>query len=266
MRSQVRTCRRAGTLLALLGVPFFVVLCAAVLAAGTGTAHADAYRFWGFYQWQDDAWTLAKSGPSGVTPEDGAVEGWRLAVSGEKTPPRLPRAAGDFAQICGTTPEETGKKRVAVVVDYGLPGEAEGEPEPPDARGACAVVDQKASSAQVLAAVGNVREQQGLVCAIDEFPAKGCGDTVDAVPEFPSPEPSVSLALPAAATPTATESADGAEQAASDGGEGSAAEGSDGGSGGFPVVPVVGAAIVVGLVLGAFVIRRQRNADPGQTG
>jgi hypothetical protein len=256
MRSEVRNCRRAGLLLATLAVPFFVVLCAAVLAAGAGTAHADAYRFWGFYQWQDDAWKLAKSGPSGVTPKDGAVEGWRLAVSGEKTPPRLPRTSGDFDQICGSTPAETGRKRVAVVIDYGLPGEAEGEPAPPDARGACAVVDTSASSAQVLAAVGEVREEKGLICGIDDFPATGCGDTVDSVPDFPSPEPTVSLALPAAATDTASPDATTPEASGS----------GDGESGGFPVWPVAGAAIVVVLVVGGFMIRRQRDADAGETG
>ncbi|MEQ4205884.1 SCO2322 family protein [Actinopolymorpha sp. B17G11] len=261
MRSEIRRRRRAGLLYATLAVPFFVVLCAAVLAAvlaaGTGTAHADAYRFWGFYQWQDDAWALAKSGPSGVTPKDGAVEGWRLAVSGEKTPPRLPRAAGDFDQICGSTPAETGKKRVAVVVDYGLAGEAEGEPEPPDARGACAVVDAKASSAQVLAAIGEVREQKGLVCAIDDFPATGCGDAVDSVPEFPTPEPSVSLALPAAAAPAGDSSpAESSETAAS----------ADAESDGFPVLPVAAVAVVVVLIVGGFMIRRQRNADAGSAG
>lgn len=218
---------------------------------GAGTASAEAYRFWGFYQWTDGAWSLASKGPASATPADGAVEGWRLAVSGEKTPPRVPRADGDFDQICDGTAPEPGQKRVAVVLDYGLAAEEPSGKEPPEARGECAVVDTAASSAQVLAAVAEVREAKSLICAIDAFPPTGCGDPVAKDPTVESPEPAVSLVLPAAAT-QASEPA---------GNEPRASDEESGSGGGFPVWSVAGAVVVVGLVLGAYMIRRSRKAD-----
>jgi hypothetical protein len=216
-----------------------------------GTAAAEAYRFWGFYQWTDGAWTLSNKGPAAVTPKDGTVEGWRLAVSGENTAPRVPRADGDFDQICGGTDAESGRKRVAVVLDYGLAEEEPSGTKPPEARGACAVVATGASSAQVLAAVGEVREEKSLICAIDSFPPTGCGDTVDEDPTVESPEPAVSLVLPAAETPAETPD-DSTEEPA-------AAQNDGGSAGGFPVWPVVGAAVVLALVAGAVMIRRGRS-------
>ena len=224
-------------------------------ALGTGTAHAAAYRFWGFYQWKSSAWSLANVGPGAVTPKDGAVEGWRLAVSGEKSPPRVPRAAGDFTQLCGTTDPVSGKKRIAVVIDYGIAGEGDDPKPPPAARGACAVVDTKASSAQVLAAVASVRESKSLICAIDSFPATGCGDPVAKAPDVASPEPTVTLVLPVAATP-----ADKPTKKAGTATHDSTAAASDD-SAGFPVWQVVGAAVVVGLVVGGFMMRRRRATD-----
>lgn len=233
-----------------------VLLIVIATFAGTATAaDAAAYRFWGFYQWTNGAWAFATKGAAQVTPPDGAVEGWRLAVSGETTPPRLPRANGDFDQICATTPAEPGKKRVAVVMDFGLPEEAPAGSTPPDARGDCAVVDAKASSAQVLAEVATVREEKGLVCAIDTFPASGCGDQVDADPKVPSPEPAVQLVLPEAASPTPT-----AEASTPASPEPQANESSNDGGGGNPALVwiIVGVAIV--LALGAAVIARRRGS------
>lgn len=241
---------------------FLAMVATALLAGlftaglGTGTAHAAAYRFWGYYQWKSSAWAIANVGPSAVTPKDGAVEGWRLAVSGEKSPPRVPRAAGDFTQICGATDPVTGKKRIAVVIDYGIAGEADDQKPPPAARGACAVVDTKASSAQVLAAVASVRESKSLICAIDSFPATGCGDPVAKAPDVASPEPTVSLVLPVAATPADKPTK---RSTPSDVSDTPAAAADD--SAGFPVWQVVGAAVVVALVVGGFVLRRRRTTD-----
>lgn len=233
-----------------------VLLIVIATFAGTATAaDAAAYRFWGFYQWTNDAWAFASKGAAQVTPPDGAVEGWRLAVSGETTAPRFPRATGDFDLICANTPAETGKKRVAVVMDFGLPEDAPSGTNPPEARGDCAVVDAKATSAQVLADVATVREEKSLVCAIDTFPASGCGDQVDADPKVPSPEPTVQLVLPVAASPTPT-----AEASAPASPEPRANESSNDGSGNSILVwIIVGVAIV--LAVGATVIARRRGSS-----
>ncbi|REF34924.1 SCO2322 family protein [Thermasporomyces composti] len=237
-------------------------LVLAVVVAGP--ASAEAYRYWGFYQWKDGAWVLASSGPASVTPEDGAVDGWRLAVSGETTPPRPPRAPGDFEAICGGTPAEPGRKRVAVVVDYGLAEEETSGQALPQPRGACAVVDADASSAQVLAAVASVREENGLVCAIDSVPATGCGDTVPEEPDIPSPEPTVALQLPGG-TPEATSTAQANETttpnpAAAENTDGAANTDEQSSSRGVAVWSVVGVLVVAALVLAALVTRRRRGA------
>jgi hypothetical protein len=233
-------------------------LVIAVLTAGP--AYAEAYRYWGFYQWKDGAWVLANSGPASVTPEDGAVEGWRLAISSETTPPRPPRAAGDFDAICAGTPAEPGRKRVAVVLDYGLAEEDKSGQALPEPRGACAVVDADASSAQVLAAVASVREEKGLICAIDSVPATGCGDVVPEAPDVPSPEPTVALQLPSA-TPeaTATEQAAGTTTPDPVAGENTGdSEGSS--SRGVAVWSVAGVLVVAALIVAALATRRRRGA------
>lgn len=266
MRREPRTRRRRATgrpfstpssrplsalLLSTLATTLLVGLFTAVV--GGGTAEAAAYRFWGFYQWKKSAWTFATVGANAVKPADGTVEGWRLAVSGEGSP-RVPRADGDFDQICAGTPKAAGKKRVAVVLDYGLAEEEPSGTTPPAPRGDCASVDTAASSAQVLAAVAQVRTSKSLVCGIDGFPAAGCGDQVDKAPAVASPEPAVQLALPAAATePDKSETPKASEPAA--------AEDTDDTSGGIPLVPVAGAAVVVVLVVAGLMMRRRRAAD-----
>ncbi len=186
-------------------------LLATLALAGTTavTAQAeDGYRFWGYFQWKAGAWAFAPKGPDQIVPADGAVEGWRFAVA-PQTVTRTPRANGDFAAICHDAPAETGKKRVALVIDAGTTEDAAGA-TPPAAKGVCVVTDPAASGAKILAAAVQVRIEKGLTCAIDGYPAKGCGDPVKnvAVPEKDAP---VQLAIAApvgssapAATPSAT--------------------------------------------------------------
>lgn len=183
--------RAAATLLATL-------LAALTLLATAGSAEAASYRYWGFYTWTNGTWTFATKGPDQTKPADGAVEGWRFAVSAESGSPRTPRANGDFDAICASTKAATGKKRVAVVIDAGLPADAPAGEKPPAARGACALVDATASSAQVLSAVAKTRVEKELVCGIDGYPSTGCGDQTDATPPA-TPDAQVRLALPAAA-------------------------------------------------------------------
>ncbi|MGW5366208.1 SCO2322 family protein [Actinopolymorpha pittospori] len=259
--STARTGRIAGPLSTALLTTLTLALAAGLLTTtvGAGVAQAAAYRYWGYFQWMDGAWTLASVGPASVTPADGAVEGWRFAVSPENSAPRLPRAAGDFEQICGSTPAQAGHKRVALVVDAGLAADAPSGESVPKPRGACAVVDPKATSAQVVAAVAEVREQKGIICAIDSFPSTGCGDPVDKVPAVPSPEPTVQLVLPAAATPSPTATARNAADQGPDAAAPSAASDSDGDS--FPILPVLAVVLVIVLVAGGVAVRRHRGAE-----
>jgi hypothetical protein len=178
-------------------------LLAGLLVAGTVTtaAHAEnGYRFWGYYHWSAGQWSFADKGSEAVVPADGTVEGWRYAVAGVK--PRVPRAAGDFQAICGDTPAETGKKRVALVIDPGTAADsATGQAPPPT--GTCVVTEPAATGAKILAAVARVRIEKGLTCAIAGYPAKGCGDPVKNI-KVPAADAPVKLEIaPAVGSTTA---------------------------------------------------------------
>jgi hypothetical protein len=182
------------------------VALVALLAAAFGLltiapAQAASYRFWGFYQLSNGAWAFAQKGPEQTVPKDGAVDGWRFAVSDGS---RQPRAVLTFEQICGTTPAASGKKRVGLVVDYGRPADADQGGTPPAPTAKCAVVGTDATSLDVLRAAGELRVEKGLVCGVNGYPATGCGGEVKSVSkEAAAPDTPVSIAAPAA-TPTAS--------------------------------------------------------------
>jgi hypothetical protein len=171
----------AARALVLLAIATLLGLALPSLLAPAGTASAASYRFWGYYQQTGSTWAFATKGPADTTPKDGAVEGWRFAVGDESTP-RFPRATPTFQDICGATPAKAGSKRVGVVIDAGRPADAEKGATPPAPVAECAVVDTKASGAEVLSAVASVREDKGLTCAINGYPATGCGGEVKQVP------------------------------------------------------------------------------------
>jgi hypothetical protein len=146
-------------------------------------AHATGYRYWSFWKWSGTAWAYQQQGPAVYVPPDGAVDGWRFAVSpdGGKDAAR-PTAAGDFGTVCAATPAQPGRKRIAVVLDFGTAADAPGGETPPTGRTACAAVPTAASSAEVLAAVAPPLryDSNGILCAIVGYPRSGCGDTVGA--------------------------------------------------------------------------------------
>ena len=108
-----------------------VLLAAACTALSVGPAHAAAYRFWGFYQLADGQWAFAQKGSDQIVPKDGSVDGWRYAVA-DVNDVRFPRATLTFEQLCASTPAETGKKRVGLVIDYGRPADSADGTTPPE--------------------------------------------------------------------------------------------------------------------------------------
>ncbi|MGC4942182.1 SCO2322 family protein [Kribbella sp. DT2] len=224
---------------------------AAGTAPAAGSARAeDGYRFWGYYQWAKGQWAFAQKGADQVVPADGSVEGWRYAVGGAK--PRVPRAAGEFETICGATPAETGKKRVALVVDPGTAADSGTGVAPPPATGTCVVTDAKATGAKVLAAIGPVRIEKGLTCGIDGYPATGCGTTVKNI-KVPATDEPVTLeigpAAGSAASPTPAPNPTNAAQPPT----------ADDEDDGAPVTGIIVAAVVVLLLAGGgFVLARRR--------
>jgi hypothetical protein len=226
-----------------------LALISALLLAGTAVtaAHAeDGYRFWGYYQWTGGKWAFASNGPDKVVPADGSVEGWRFAVGGKN--PRAPRAAGDFATICAEAPAESGKKRVALVIDPGTPEDASaGTPTAPT--GICVVTAPTANGAVVLAKAAQVRIEKGLTCAIDGYPSRGCGDPVKNI-TVPATDAPVQLEISAPVGVAVQHTPAGSV-------DGGIPDSEDSGSAWTTIVLV--AAIVVLLGAGAFVLSRRRR-------
>jgi LPXTG-motif cell wall-anchored protein len=178
-----------------------LTLAAALLAlvAVAAPAQAQSFRYWGYYTADGTGgeWGFAQTGPAEAVPADGTVEGWRFAVTGEAST-RVPRAEADFAMLCGGTEPAEGSKRVGVVIDYGTAQDAPQGDEVPAARGACAVVPTDATGSDVLAAVAELRlEDGGFICGIDGYPSSGCGDEVDVAAPTGQDDP-VQLVLPEA--------------------------------------------------------------------
>lgn len=218
----------------------FLLAGTVATTAGASTTE-DGYRFWGYYQWSNGQWAFSQKGADAFVPADGGVEGWRFALGGAK--PRVPRAAGDFEAICGKTPAESGKKRVALVIDPGTPEDALAGETPGEATGTCVVTASKSTGAQVLAAAGPVRIEKGLTCGVSGYPAKGCGDQVKNI-KVPATDAQVTLRIDAAVGSSAPASAP-AKQ--------------DESSGPWAVL-IIAAAVVVLLAGGGLLLNRRRSA------
>ncbi|MFJ8590290.1 SCO2322 family protein [Streptomyces sp. NPDC093598] len=159
-----------------------LLLASLLLCAGAGQAQAQAagYRYWSFWERDADRWVYATQGPSLVRPSDGDVQGFRFAVSEDSADATRPRGKADFQAICAKTPARDGRKRVALVIDFGTPSDAPEGETPPAARTACARVSPDATTAQALAAVAEPLryDTNALLCAISGYPEKGCGEQV----------------------------------------------------------------------------------------
>lgn len=215
-----------------------LLLAALTLLIGAApAAQATGYRYWSFWDREGDTWTYATQGPSTARPSDGDVQGFRFAVSEDSRDAARPRGAAVFEVICARTPAQDGRKRVALVIDFGTTADAPSGETPPARRTACARVSTDATTAEALASVAKPLryDANALLCAISGYPEQGCGEQVSG-----------------ARKPTATE-----EKAA----EKKAAEKKDDAEGGPSLGLVAGVAVVA--VLGAAAVwqaRRRRNA------
>ena len=233
-----------------LRVVIAALFAATVAVLTTAPAHAAAYRFWGFYQLAEGEWTFAQKGSDQTVPTDGSVDGWRFAVSDENVT-RFPRATLTFEAICGSTPAQSGMKRVGLVVDFGRPADSADGTTPPAPMAVCAVVPTDATSTDVLRKAGELRTEKGLVCAVAGYPATGCGDEVKAVsPEAKAGDTPVAIAV---ATPTPTVSSAPATATASDTG------GSATSITGTTIAWIVVALLLLALVV--YLVARARRRD-----
>lgn len=257
----------------LLALTFAFAFSLAVPMAPTARAADKAdgggYRYWSFWLQKDggDGWSYATEGPATQRPEDGETLGFRFALSEDSRNAKKPRGAAEFAAACADTPEKPGSKRVALRLDFGTRSDApengadrsdgadgsdgadRADGAPPKARTECASVEEKASAADALAAVAKPLRysSDSLLCAIDGYPAKGCGEQVADSGDTGKAEGS------------STAKGKGSN-ADSDGGGGGGGNGDSRGDGGTMSTGLgVGAGIAVVAVLGAAALWQARR-------
>lgn len=227
------------------GVLTSLLLAVAGVVGFASPAQAeDGFRYWNYFHLEDGAWAFSQVGAADYQPEDGAVEGFRFGTStpSQGIEPRVDLAEVGFDTVCADAEAAEGQKRVAVVLDYGTD---EGVGTPPDPRADCAVVDEAASTQDVLGEIAQVRAEGGMVCAIDGYPPTGCGEPVPNA-EVPTDEEPVSFTLPAA---------DGEDAGATDAAGDADPEGTN-------VLPILAVAVVLALLAaGAVLVARRRKAD-----
>lgn len=236
------------------------------LTATTAAQAASGFRFWGYYQWTGGKWAFATKGAAQTVPADGSVEGWRFAVAPE-TISRLPRADGDFAKICAAAPAEQGKKRVALIIDGGLPADAPAGGTPIAPRGVCVVTAPASTGAQILAAAATVRTGTGgLTCGIDGYPATGCGEAVKNA-NIPARDAQVELTIAAPIGSSAATTSPSTSPVPSTGdqtpGAGDGTNDADGNDS-APWTTIVVIAVIVVLLGGAAVVAIRRRNPAGR--
>ncbi|MEV6581612.1 SCO2322 family protein [Streptomyces sp. NPDC051582] len=207
--------RRGLTPLVLaFGVLLTLLASAPALAAG--------YRYWSFWEGTGGQWQYATQGPSTARPADGSVLGFRFSVSKDAAAEAAkPRAAADFAAVCAGTPAVEGRKRIALVVDFGVPADAPaGDAPPQDApRTACAQVAPDATAAEALAQAAKPLRYNSaaLLCAVSGYPKQGCGEPIADTAQEPSADPSAKRSTDPS-TETSANPKPSAEPEAEDGG------------------------------------------------
>lgn len=179
----------------LLRAAVILILVTLVGAFVAAPAQAAAYRYWGYFHLTKGAWAFAQTGPSQAIPADGAVEGWRFAVADESST-RTPRATPTFAALCTGATSKAGTKRVGLVLDFGRLADSADGAAPPSPQATCVTVPAKATGSDILIAAGaTLRLDKALTCAINGWPATGCGDTVaDVSAAAASPDTAITIA------------------------------------------------------------------------
>lgn len=156
----------------------YLASLALLLAGLAAPSHATTkgYRYWGYFQAAPGAstWTMAMTGPT-TNVKDGSVEGWVHTFSNDTIDAYSPRLAPDFNQLCKKIKATADKKRVGVIVDFGIAAIRPRGESIPSRIVTCVQVDLKATGAEVLAAATKIRaSSSGFICGINGYPAKEC--------------------------------------------------------------------------------------------
>lgn len=183
----------AHRLIALTAVTLAALATLVTNTAPAGASAEGGFTFWGYYHLRNGTWEASQEGAGSITPREGVVEGFRYATTTETEFNRPPRVDTSFAEICGDAEAPDGRKRVALVIDYGTVEDAANGGKPPPAEGHCAVVPEGFSTQQALESVASLRIED-FICAINGYPETGCGEQVSNV-QIPADEPTVALQL-----------------------------------------------------------------------
>lgn len=185
---------RSWTRLAMMGaLSGALIITPAITPALPFTPAADAasYRYWSYWTGGDGGWSYSSWGPASLRPTDGSVEGWRFGVGpGTNSAGLMPRSAADFNQVCAGTEPKPGTKRVAIVIDPGLPEHAPDGESPRTPWAMCVTAEPSASGFDILRAAASVRTQQGMVCGLAGYPANECAVVVSTPRPPQEPVPS----------------------------------------------------------------------------
>lgn len=154
-------------------IAMIAILASAVVPA---EATSKGYRYWGYFQAAPSSttWTMAMTGPT-TNVKDGSVEGWVHTFSSDSIDAYPPRLAPSFEDLCKKVKPVSGKKRIGIVVDFGIAAIRPRGESLPKRIATCAQVETNATGAEVLAEVAKLRAaSSGFICGINGYPAKEC--------------------------------------------------------------------------------------------
>lgn len=167
-----------------------LALVLAGLLVSAGAARADLYRYWSVWQENNGQWTFVETAPDSLNPANGSVMGWRFGAGGvDAASTRAPRATPTFSDVCGDAAPASGEKAVGLVIDTGTAADSPDGSTPPSPIITCAVVPESYNAVQVLQFAADTRIEGGLVCAVLDYPATGCGDTIAGAEGTPTDTP-----------------------------------------------------------------------------
>ena len=194
-----RTRLSGASLLSLAALTFAGLMSMHAVTAPPISAGETAYRYWSFWVGGDDAWTYATQGPATMAAADGMTLGWRFGIATERDTSALEPQLTPvqvWEASCAAIRPQPGLARVAFALDFGSSADAPAGEIPPDSRNECAVVDEGSSLARALSSVSVIRDESGLICSFDGYPASECAPvmTVEASASSDSRELGNSLA------------------------------------------------------------------------
>lgn len=162
-----------------------VVAAAGIPLLAASPAEATGYRFWSSWHGNGAGWDFSGVGADTWRPKDGAVEGWRFAVSATTVSSPRPRADASTVWAlpqCRDVRAGAGEVRMAVVIDFGDASDYADDQRPPadPVRVWCGVLPTRSTGMDLLnvASDGALRTNGGMVCGISGFPTRGCGEAV----------------------------------------------------------------------------------------